>query len=848
MNKFEEAKENFINGMLKIEEKNYLEAEHYLKISNQLMPERLSTMNNLCAVLIKLNKWKEAEEVINYAQDLFPNEYNIYLHKGTILENKGQFLEAINYYKKSIELKPDNSESYRLLGKAYELTRNLEEALRAYINAITFNESSENKNERNKLIKKINNNEDNKKKSIHLANKKEFKKAIKILCEVINSDQYDYIAFNILGGIYIEIEEYENALINLENAIKINPEYGNAFYNLSVLYRAKKNWHHALLNINKSINRCTDFLENAYNNKGQILYELHRYDEAIISLEKAISININNEQNYILIGNIYYYIKKYEQALMYYDKALLLGKGDAVILSNRANILSELERYDIAIDSFKKAIEFDNEYVLGYFNLANLYKKIKQYKLAVQNFEEAIKREPNLDYAQGQYLHSKMQICQWNKIEKNIKYIIGKINDNKKIVTCFGFLSIIDDLLIHYRTSKIWIEDKNPEQNILGSIKKHAKQNKIKIGYFSADFHNHATSYLIAELFEKHNKSKFEIIGFSFGPDLKDEMQNRICRSFDKFIDVRYKSDKEIAELSRNLKIDIAIDLKGLTENGRLGIFSYRAAPIQVNYLGYPGTLVASYMDYLIADKILIPQRFQQFYKEKIVYMPQSYQINDSKRKISKKKFTKKELGLPEKGFIFCCFNNSFKITPEVFESWVRILKKTEGSVLWLLEDNESAVENLKNEAKIRNLDTNRIVFAKRMEVSEHLSRQSLADLFLDTFPYNAHTTASDALWASLPIITLIGETFASRVGASLLTALGLEELITTSLSNYEELAIKLANNNCSLNKIRNKLKNNKSSSTLFDACTFAKTLEEAYIQMFERYELDLKPDNIYIS
>jgi predicted O-linked N-acetylglucosamine transferase (SPINDLY family) len=325
-------------------------------------------------------------------------------------------------------------------------------------------------------------------------------------------------------------------------------------------------------------------------------------------------------------------------------------------------------------------------------------------------------------------------------------------------------------------------------------------------------------------------------------------MRQRLEKSFDQFIEVSKKSDIAIAQLSRSLNIDIAVDLKGFTQDARTGIFSCRAAPIQVNYLGYPGTLGADFIDYIIADKTLISPELQSCYSEKIVYLPNSYQVNDRKRVISDKQFTRQELGLPEHGFVFCCFNNNFKILPATFEGWMRILKAVEGSVLWLFQDNAWAVENLKKEAEKQGIASDRLVFAERVPLAEHLARHRQADLFLDTFPYNAHTTTSDALWAGLPVLTLMGSSFASRVAASLLNAIGLPELITTTQEEYEALAIELALNPKKLTGIKLKLAKNRLTAPLFDTPLFTKNLEAAYIKMHERYTNDMEPDHFHID
>jgi predicted O-linked N-acetylglucosamine transferase (SPINDLY family) len=325
-------------------------------------------------------------------------------------------------------------------------------------------------------------------------------------------------------------------------------------------------------------------------------------------------------------------------------------------------------------------------------------------------------------------------------------------------------------------------------------------------------------------------------------------MRKRVSEGFRQFVDVSDQSDLEIAKISRELGIDIAVDLKGFTQDTRIGLFAMGCAPIQVSYLGYPSTMGAPYIDYIVADHILIPNESQQHYTEKIVYMPHSYQVNDSKRKIANRTFTRSELGLPEEGFVFCCFNNNYKILPETFNRWMRLLTAVKGSVLWLLEDNPTAAINLRREAELRGVDASRLIFAKRMKSDEHLARHRVADLFIDTFPCNAHTTASDALWAGLPVLTLMGQSFASRVAASLLNALDLSELITLTQDSYEARAIELAINPDLLEQIKAKLHRNRLTSPLFNGHTFARHLEVAYSQMYNHYALGISPSHIVVQ
>jgi len=395
---------------------------------------------------------------------------------------------------------------------------------------------------------------------------------------------------------------------------------------------------------------------------------------------------------------------------------------------------------------------------------------------------------------------------------------------------------LTDDLALQRQAAEIWMRDKCPENPGLGALPVRMPGSKIRIGYFSADFHNHATMFLMAQVFERHDRSRFELVAFSFGPDTQDAMRARAVAAFDQFLDVRTRSDEAVAALSRELGIDIAVDLKGYTEHERTGIFALRAAPIQVNYLGYPGTMGAPFIDYLIADPVLIPAEARVQYTEKIAYLPHSYQPNDTHRIIADRVFTREELGLPEKGFVFCCFNSSYKITPQVFDVWVRILQQVPGSVLWLFKEHAATELNLRREAVQRGLDPARLVFAPRMELPEHLARHRQADLFLDTLPYNAHTTASDALWTGLPVLTCMGQSMASRVAASLLHALELPELVTQTEQDYEALAVSLAQTPDKLRTLCTKLQENRLTSPLFDTDMFTRDIERLYTRMHTRH------------
>ena len=366
----------------------------------------------------------------------------------------------------------------------------------------------------------------------------------------------------------------------------------------------------------------------------------------------------------------------------------------------------------------------------------------------------------------------------------------------------------------------------------------------MRLGYFSPDFRNHAVAYLTAELFETHDRDRFEVIAFSFGPEGEDEMRRRMRAAFDRFHDVGGLGDREVAALSRELRIDIAIDLAGHTQHSRTGIFAFRAAPIQVVYAGYLGTLGAPYMDYAIADPTIVPPASREFHAEKIAYLP-AYQANDSRRAIASRRLERDELGLPQAGFVFCCFNGSYKIVPATFDRWMRILRQVAHSVLLLYVGSDAARSNLMEEAKRRGVDPSRLVFADALPREEYLARFRSADLFLDTLPYNAGTVASDALWAGLPVLTLMGESLASRIAASVLDAIGLPELVTRSPGEYEARAIELATNPAKLAELKARLERNRATTPLFDTRSFTRNLEAAYLEMYERHLTGLPPDHI---
>jgi predicted O-linked N-acetylglucosamine transferase (SPINDLY family) len=591
------------------------------------------------------------------------------------------------------------------------------------------------------------------------------------------------------------------------------------------------------------------------NSDGTILYNLGliyslqgKHQLALDAYELALKIQPDDIATLINKGAIHNQMKDFSLALEALDYAIQINQNYHEAYSNKANALSGLKRYDEALINHDKALILQPDFADGYVNKANTLIELKRYDESIACYEKALTLNTSIDYVPDILFHTKMKICSWSDFKNSLEDISKRVMVGERVIQPFPLLSLLDDASLHKQASEIFARNKYPENPILGPIPKHPKKEKIRIGYFSADFKNHAVSILTAELFELHDKDRFEIIAFSFGVDDKSPIRSRLSQAFSQFIDVRGMSDLDIAKLSRELRVDIAVDLSGYTSDNRTGIFSYRAAPIQVNWLGYPGTIGANFMDYIVADKTIIPAQSEQFYTEKVVSLPDTYIVDDSKRLASSRVFTRAELGLPENVFVFCCFNNDYKFNPQVLDAWARILLQVKNSVVWISENNQSFKGNITAEFNQRGIDSSRVIFAQRQDLmADHLARYALADLFLDTCPYNAHTTALDSLKAGIPVLTLMGQSFASRVAASLLRAVGLPELIANTWEEYEALAIELAMSPQKLAQMKSRLADNRMTAPLFNTPLFTKNLETAYSKMYERYQADLPVDHISI-
>jgi predicted O-linked N-acetylglucosamine transferase (SPINDLY family) len=559
-----------------------------------------------------------------------------------------------------------------------------------------------------------------------------------------------------------------------------------------------------------------------------------RLSDAEKLYQKVLAVEPQNISAVQALARLRFRTGRFQDALKMIDRALADHPALPELWSNRGAILAATKRFDEAVADFERALRLHPGFLGARFNRANALLELRRYADAATDYESVLRADPDASSARGGLLRCKIQLCDWKDLAALWERALADIRAEKSpvppiVLTALG--SSADDQL---RCARILARKQFAARAPLwrGEPYKHTR---IRLAYVSADFHSHATATLATGFFEEHDRSQFETYALSFGPDDGSPMRRRVERAFGRFIEVRDASDDDIAKMLRELEVDIAIDLKGLTANARPGIFARRPAPVQVSFLGYPGTMGVPYIDYLIADRIIIPPTERRHYSEAVVYLPDSYQPNDSRRQLPSGAPTRRELGLPEAGFVYCCFNNPFKITAEMFSVWMRLLKASDGGVLWLLEDTPQAMRNLRRECVARGVAAERLVFAPPLPPEAHLARHQAADLFLDTLPYNAHTTASDALWAGVPLLTCIGTTFAGRVAASLLESIGLPELVVQSLEDYHTLALKLAAEPETLAGLRNKLAARRLSAPLFNTTRYTRHLEAAYLEMVAR-------------
>jgi predicted O-linked N-acetylglucosamine transferase (SPINDLY family) len=802
--------------------------------------------------LHRMNRIAEAEAIYRSVLARDPRQFDALHLLGLIRYQQGRAGEAQELLRRAIELRPRSPQALAILTAALLALGRLEEALAACDRLIAINPRD---------LDALYN------RAVVLSRLRRFDDAILAFDTVLARDSGSVDALFERGNILAALGRFDEAVACYEAVLKKAQAHLGALTNRGNAL-ARLGRHAEALACYEELLAARPSNVNALSNRGIAFKDLGRYEEAMASCERALQIDPNSVAALITRGNVLAKLSRYEEALASFERAVAVDPRDVDSLNNRGFALTQLRRFGdafatfdralaidpanigvldnrgaalLAIDRFEDALAtFDRALALKPDDAEPLYHRahalanLGRYEEAVRAWERVLAIDPGHPHALGALAFYRRMLCDWSKTEEFEAKLKRALEDERAVIEPFTLLAYPIGPADQLRHTRRFVRHRIPAMPRLVRTHAPCAGGKIKLAYLSADFRNHATAWLAAELFELHDRSRFEVLGFSYGVNDGSETRLRVVAAFDQFHDVALHGDLEVAQLLLELDVDIAVDLKGHTQHGRPAILAYRPAPVQVSYLGYPATMGVDFIDYVLADRIVLPFDQQHSYSEMIVHLPNCYQVNDSKRGIAAEAPTRGVVGLPETGFVFCSFNNSYKFTPQFFDVWMRLLRQVEGSVLWLLATSEAATRNLCNEASARGVDPSRLVFAPKTEISKHLARHRLADLFLDNLPVNAHTAASDALWVGLPVLTCMGESFVGRVAASLLSAVGLPELVTRSLDEYEALASKLATDPALIASIRKKLDGNRKTCPLFDTDRLRRDIERAYVTMWD--------------
>ena len=796
-------------------------AEQIFRQILQVRPDYAVAHNNLGNVLQEKGRLEEAAACYRRALELRPDYARAHSNLGGALQAQGKLDEAVRCYQRALELTPDLAEAHHNLGVAFQGQGRSEQAAACYRRAIQI---------RPDYIDALNGlgnlwrDQQPPQGTATVADWPTAEEALACFRRVAAIRPDDAGAQNNLASALWSQGKLDDAVACLRRVLALAPERAEAHNTLGIALRDQGKPDEAIACYQRAVQLKPDYAE-AHSNLGAALHALGRLDEAIACCRRTLRLNPACIEAHGNLGAAFYEQGKLEEAIACYRRTVDLAPDRTEAQFNLGIALHRQGKLDEAVDCFRRILQLD----------------------------------PDCLTALGTQVHYLQHMCRWEELQRLSQRVIeGVDNDAPSTVTAlvppFFFLALPRATTAgqQLRCSRQWAERRlkaaaasvrNRASNRSANVK-----SKVTIAYLSADFHSHATASLIAELFERHDRGRFAIVAYSYGPEERSPMRRRLVDAFDRFVDVKDTSFAETAARISADGVDILVDLKGYTTDARPPILVHRPAPIQVNYLGYPGTMGASFMDYILVDDFIVPPQQQPFFAEQLVHLPGCYQVNDGQREISPRTPSRAECGLPAEGFVFCCFNNNYKITAEVFGVWMKLLLAVPGSVLWLLEDNRFAAGSLRQEAAARGVAAERLIFAPRLHRAEHLARHRAADLFLDTLPVNAHTTASDALWTGCPVLTIAGETFVSRVAGSLLRSIGLPELITTSLDDYEHLALRLANDAALLAELRSRLISNRATSSLFDAGRFARNLEKAYLTMWETHRSGRPPQGFAVS
>jgi protein O-GlcNAc transferase len=649
-----------------------------------------------------------------------------------------------------------------------------------------------------------------------------------------------------LGRRESELGDNNSAAGTFEKVLTLDPQSALARNDLGNVLCKLNRPQDALAQYNAALGFSQSYVD-AWINRANVLTGLGQFVDALESYDRALALRPTLADAHLSRGNVLLQMRRQEEALVAYERALAVDRNLVGAWLGRGQAFASFRRYDEAILAFGRALTLQPDLAEAELYRGDVYSRIWRYSEALAAYDRAVTLNPNSTQAAGARLFTKMRLCEWTNIEEEVTGFKLRLEDGKNFCAPFVLFGMPLSPADQFQYTERYTQGQPIYPPIWGG--KIYSHDRIRVAYVSPDFYDHIVSELTVGLFEHHDRSRFEIVGISWGSEGDSDFCRRLRASFDKYVVAESKSDRDMADIIQQLEIDIVVDLYGFAGPGRLGCFARRPAPIQVNYLGYAGTMGTQCFDYVIADSTVIPKEHFDFYSEKVVWLPDTFMASDSARRIAKQTPTRRELGLPETGFVFCCFNRSWKIDRTIFEVWMRLLKAIDESVLWLKADHIMATNNLRLEAELNGVAPSRLIFAPPIsDIADHLARHRQADLFLDTFHYNAHATASDALWSGLPVLTCTGPTFAGRVAASLLRAVGLPELVTESLSDYEALAIKIAGEPSLLATLKAKLARNRESFPLFDTARFTSNIEAAYTAMWDRYQRGEPPSNIALG
>lgn len=797
------------------------DAERLYSAILAVRPDHFDALHLLGVVKFSSGQFAEALQLIAAAMRARKPSPEVLLHHGLVLNALNRREEAVESFDRAIKQKSKFAEAHNNRGAVLDALGRKEEALESYNKALAIapNYADALSNRGNTLYAL-----------------QRFEEALKNYDRAVALRPDFAEAHYNRGNTLRELRRPDEALLGYERSLALRPTFVEAICNQGAALYELKRYDEGLQSCERAITVRPDYAE-AHYNRGLILHALQRHDEALQCYDRALALRANFFEALCNRGNALREMKRYDEAVASYDRALAIQPDHSETLCNRGVALHELKRFDEALQHYEHALATRPDFIDALSNRSETLRELRRYDEALASYEILLRHKPDHEHALSGLAACVINLCDWQRRAQLLPEVEAHVASKRSVMSPFILFGYSGDPALQLQCAASYTEHCLPFPPQPLWTGQRWKHEKLRIAYLSADFRAHATAFLMAGLFERHDRHRFQIVGVSFGHDDGSATRKRLVAAFDEFHDVSGKSDAEVAKLVAERQIDIAIDLKGHTQEARPDIFACRPAPIQVSYLGYPGSMGARFIDYVIADKVVAPFEHQPFFSEKIVHLPDCYQVNDSKRKIAEHLPTRSDAGLPERGFVFCCFNNNWKITPEVFDVWMRLLGEVDGSVLWLLRDNDTAMRNLRAEAQRRGVDPARIVFAERMQPDAHLARHRLADLFLDTLPCNAHTTASDALWTGLPVLTCLGEAFAGRVAASLLHGAGVPELIAGNLPEYQALALRLARDPAQLASLAGKLRQNRDGCALFNTERFARHIEAAYITMCETWQ-----------